>query len=217
MMRDFRVPGEFFSWLEKADQMLASWVRERRCPRCGGPLHQSNYLRKPRGAAIVELEGRLGLRYSLCCGREGCRRRVLPPSLRFLGRRVYVEVVVFLASVVTLLVGGARQASPKTGVPAWTLKRWSVWWREAFPRSRTWMEIRARVVPTPEEDSLPWSLYASIEEALSRGVRGRYHGDVCVIAAQLLAPSTTLSMPDPSRFMRELEAGWLGEAVTQKM
>lgn len=79
------------------------------------------------------------------------------------------------------------------------------------------MEIRARVVPTPEEDSLPWSLYASIEEAPSRGVKGRYHGDLCVIAAQLLAPSTTLPMPDPSRFMRELKAGWIGQAVTQKM
>ncbi len=215
-MRDFRLPGEFFSWLEKADRKLASWVRGRRCPRCGGPLHQSNYQRKPRGATIVEPEGRLGLRYSLCCGREGCRRRVLPPSLRFLGRRVYAEVVVFLASVVALLVGGKRQASAETGVPAWTLKRWAVWWREAFPRSRTWMEIRARVVPTPEEDSLPRSLYAGIEEALSRRTE-RYDGDVCVVAAQLLAPSTTLSMPDPSRFMRELGAGWIGEVVTQKM
>jgi hypothetical protein len=38
-------------------------------------------------------------RFSLCCGREGCRRRATPPSVRFLGRRVYVGAVVIVASV----------------------------------------------------------------------------------------------------------------------
>jgi hypothetical protein len=46
-------------------------------------------------------------RFSLCCGREGCRRRATPPSIRFLGRRVYVGAAVIIASVVALAMTAA--------------------------------------------------------------------------------------------------------------
>ena len=35
-------------------------------------------------------------RFSLCCGRDGCRHRATPPSVRFLGGRVYVGAVVIV-------------------------------------------------------------------------------------------------------------------------
>jgi hypothetical protein len=33
---------------------------------------------------------------SLCCGAQGCRRRVLPPSVLFLDRRVYFAPVMLV-------------------------------------------------------------------------------------------------------------------------
>ena len=38
------------------------------------------------------------MRLSFCCGREGCRRRVLPPSVLFWGRRVYWAAVVLVVT-----------------------------------------------------------------------------------------------------------------------
>jgi hypothetical protein len=217
MLHDLRLSGEFFAMLEQADQQLACLVREKGCPYCNGALHVGNYPRKPRGASFAATAEAFGLRHSLCCGREGCRKRVLPPSLRFLGRRVYVEVVVLLASVMVLLLGATRTVSRITKVPGMTLKRWGTWWREEFPKSQAWMEISARMVPTPEIGRLPRSFYEGLEEALSRERRKRTEGDACVVAARLLAPCTTGSLPDASGFMRGLREGWMGERFTQKM
>ena len=35
---------------------------------------------------------------SFCCDREGCRKRVTPPSVRFLGRKVYLHAVIILVA-----------------------------------------------------------------------------------------------------------------------
>lgn|ERR1017187_2537324 len=217
MVHDFEFGVEIFAWLTEADRRLAKWVQAEGCRRCGGPLHQGNYRRKPRGAKLAGAAEAFGLRHSLCCGRRGCRRRVLPPSLRFLGRRVYVEAVVLVASVVALLLGAVGTASKVTEVPARTLRRWAVWWREVFPQSRTWHEIRPRLVPSPEEALLPLSLYERIEQELSRGGSARCAGEVCVTMAQLLAPCTTQSLAHASRFVRLLSLGPMPERFTQKM
>jgi len=39
--------------------------------------------------AVVPKSMRLLVRFNLCCSREGCRRRKLPPATRFDGPRVY--------------------------------------------------------------------------------------------------------------------------------
>ncbi len=64
---------------------------------------------KPRGAEIAGAGEAFKLRHSLCCGRRGCRRRALPPSLRFLGRRVYLEAVVLIATAITLVMRGSSR------------------------------------------------------------------------------------------------------------
>ena len=217
MLHDFELGVQFFAWLTDTDRRLAWWVQAEGCGKCGGPLHQSNYRRKPRGANVAEASEGFGLRYSLCCGREGCRRRTLPPSLIFLGRRVYVEAVVLVASVVALLLGAVGSASKVTEVPARTLKRWAVWWREVFPQSRAWQEIRGRLVPSPEEALLPRSLYERLEQELSRGGSARSPGEVCAIAAQLLAPCTTRSLSNASRFVRLISLESMPDRFTQKM
>ena len=72
-----------------------------RMPYCEGPLHDANSWRKPRGGP-PNLEKLFELRYSLCCGREGCRRRVMPPSVRFWGRRVYWAPVILGSSRISV-------------------------------------------------------------------------------------------------------------------
>ena len=68
------------------------------CPRCGGELHSASYPRKPHGLApALRADAR---RHSLCCA--ACRRRVLPPSVRFFGRRFRVAPLFLVVSVLVL-------------------------------------------------------------------------------------------------------------------
>jgi len=205
MLHDLRLEAEFFAMLFEADEEIAGQVAAAGCAHCGGPLYQANYERKPRGAEIAAAGETFTLRHSLCCGREGCRKRATPPSLRFLGRRVYVEAVVLLASVAAQLMATLRDARTATGVPGRTLRRWGAWWSGAFPQSSTWIALRARFTPPPpEETTLPASLVVRLGTDLAPGRVLPSLGDISALAARLLAPATTLSVPDGSRFVRGL-------------
>lgn len=205
MVHEFRLGEEFFALLVGLDEQIARQVAAAGCPACGGPLYQGNYERKPRGGLLGVAGEAFTLRHSLCCGREGCRRRALPPSLRFLGRRVYVGAVVLLASVVAQVASALREAQAATGVPSRTLRRWGAWWRTQLPRSATWTQLRSRFTPPPPDDSeLPRSLFARLAEQLEqRAGTVPALGKVCLWAARLLSPETTRSVPDAARFVRE--------------
>ncbi|HEY6174748.1 MAG TPA: hypothetical protein VIX73_09905, partial [Kofleriaceae bacterium] len=97
---------------------------------------------------------------SYCCGVEGCRTRATPPSVRFLGRRVYLGAVVVLASALQHGVSAFRERRLKElfGVSRQTLLRWRTWWLEAFPVSRFWQSLRGRFMPVVDETVLPRSL-----------------------------------------------------------
>ena len=88
--------ARFWSVLLAIDHDLAETTRKNSCP-CGGRLHASNYLRKPRGTP-QQLPRPQCVRLSFCCDRDGCRKRVTPPSVRFLGPKVYLGVIVILIS-----------------------------------------------------------------------------------------------------------------------
>ena len=114
------------------DLWHAIGVCEARCPHCQGPLHAAHYRRKPWGLpppedGLQELSAFLTMRWSWCCGRRGCRRRMTPESWRFCGRRFYVGPVVVLLSgldtgaEVADVEAVAAQADPPTRR---TRRRW---------------------------------------------------------------------------------------------
>ena len=84
-----------FRILHRIDTDLCNQHRQKGCPYCGGPLHQSNYERKPRGGPD-NIPDEYLIRQSLCCGRPECRRRALPQSCLFMGRRVYWGCVILV-------------------------------------------------------------------------------------------------------------------------
>jgi hypothetical protein len=158
------------------DQDLASEARERGCPACGGRLHRADYPRKPRGAPDglgADFERRL----SFCCGSEGCRKRLTPPSVRFLGRRVWLAVVVTLACVATqgVIAKRARRLREELGVDRRTLERWRRWWREELPATSGWQALRGSLRGEVKVDELPRSLFerfaGSVNEKLVLLVR----------------------------------------------
>jgi hypothetical protein len=193
MFDRFEMGREFFEGLKAVDEGIVERASEQPCRDCGGPLHRGDYPRKPRGGLLAVAAEAFERRFSLCCGREGCRHRATPPSVRFLGRRVYIGAVVVVASAVALAVATASAAVRTTGVPARTTRRWLRWWRGPFTESPSFVEISARLVSAPERRSLP----ASLLERLAN--------EPAVSVAKLLgwlAPITTTTWPDGSRLVR---------------
>ena len=96
MYSDLLSDARLYVLLQSFDEDLAAAQRAAGCP-CGGVLHSARYWRKPRGAP-PGLEPQFAQRCSFCCAVDGCRSRSTPPSLRFLGRKVYLGPVVVLIS-----------------------------------------------------------------------------------------------------------------------
>src|SRR5271163_2388048 len=150
--------GSFWSFLVSVDKDLADRARQQGCS-CGGRLHRANYPRSPR-SGLDHLPADFCCRLSFCCDRDGCRKRVTPPSVRFLGRKVYLGVVVILISAMRQgpTPRRVRELSRRFGVDRRTIARWQVFWREHFPQTHFWKIARASVIPLVEIVSLPYSL-----------------------------------------------------------
>jgi hypothetical protein len=148
----------FWSFLVTVDEDLAETARKQRCP-CGGHLHCANYPRKPRGGP-ESLPEDYQLRFSFCCERDGCRKRTTPPSVRFLGSKVYLAVVVIL--VAAMRQGATprrvRELSARFGADRRTIARWQVFWRELVPNTPFWKDARARLVLVVNTTPLPLAL-----------------------------------------------------------
>jgi len=144
MYHDLPRDASFWAFLFSIDRDLAESTRQKACP-CGGCLHRANYPRKPRGGGD-DLPEQYGSRLSFCCDRDGCRKRATPPSVRFLGRKVYLGAVVVL--VAAMRQGPAprrvRELSRLFGADRRTVARWQVFWREHFPQTPFWKVARGR-------------------------------------------------------------------------
>jgi hypothetical protein len=165
MYHDLPRNARFWSFLLAVDQDLAEKTRKKACS-CGGHLHSANYPRKPRGTP-VQLRKRECLRLSFCCDRDGCRKRTTPPSVRFLGPKVYLGAIVILISAMRQGPSPrrVRELFARFGADQRTIARWQVFWRERFPQTPFWKIARARLVPVVEIISLPYSL---VDAFLSR-------------------------------------------------
>ena len=155
VLRDAR----FFELLLKIDKENLGKVRKGRCPHCGGPLHSAHFWRKPRGLVLSSeaLPEGYEIRFDLCCGR--CRKRTLPPSVRFLGRKVFVAVAIAVATVVVR--GRDRTAvrllRRELGVSWHTLRRWCRWW-QALTGTAFWQRVRGALPVGLDHEELPRSL-----------------------------------------------------------
>ncbi len=177
--------SRLYPFLLTIDREFAEQARADGC-HCSGRVHRADYERKPRGGPSG-LGPEYDKRFSFCCAVEGCRSRKTPPSVRFLGRRVYLGAVVLLVSAMQGGITDKRSADLRTrlGVSRRTLWRWRSWWREAFPGSDFWKRARGRFMPPLNDGSLPASLLASFtdEDDRSRLIQ----------ALSFLAPLTTQS------------------------
>lgn len=150
---------EIYQFVEKVDLDLAEIVREAGCIFCSGTLHRAFYKRKPRGvdAWPRDEEPR---RCSFCCDQRDCRRRHTPPSVRFMGRRVYAGLVVMLVSAMVhgLKPHRVEALREKLGIDRRTLERWRQWWAVIFVDSSFWKEARARFLPPLKHSTMPLPL-----------------------------------------------------------
>jgi len=152
--RNHLADQKLFQLLEKVDTDVIEEARAKGCLLCGGKLHRSDYERKPRGGPQWDV------RFSLCCAKEGCRRRKTPPSVRFMGRRVYAGLVVVLVSAMThgLKPERVQRLREVLRIDRRTLERWRQWWLGRFVDSSFWREARARFLPPLCQKTMPLSL-----------------------------------------------------------
>lgn len=149
---------QLYNHLLAIDRELAGRARGAGCQRCGGRLDGASYPRKPRERPARGLGEAYWRRLSFCCAR--CRKRVTPPSVRFLGRRVYSAAVVVLAGVKALTAARVVELNALLGVDRRTLRRWRRWWREALVRGPWWQIAKARFSPPLDQSQLPGTLLA---------------------------------------------------------
>ncbi len=191
MLSDLLHKASLFRYLYLIDLKFAEKTKLKKCPFCNGPLHQANYPRQPRGE-LCDLPDEFLIRFSFCCGHKDCRRRTMPPSCRFMGRKVYWWVAIVLvqtlqqkrpanerppkaiapSEISPKLNRPVNECVPKAtdlseisrepnrpvnesahkaiGLPKisrQTLKRWSDYFRNVFPKSPLWQRLRGRVSP----------------------------------------------------------------------
>lgn len=195
MCQSLPLDASFWLTLFQLDQRIADLVRLLGCPHCGCKLHVANYPRKPRGVHRDLLGPEYTLRLSFCC--SACHKRTTPPSLRFLGRKVY------LGSIITLLSAGddglereQRHALlDELDVSAQTLYRWRQWWTRTVPASSIWRSLSGWFSPPVQPNTLPGKLLI------------RLQGPTLALRIQqllrLICPLTTGSCPQSERVLME--------------
>ena len=83
-----------------------------------------------------------------------------PPSVRFLGRKVYLGATVILVSAMRQgpTPRRVRELSTLFGADRATIARWQAFWRDHIPQTPFWKVARARLIPVVDVVALPLSL-----------------------------------------------------------
>ena len=180
--------ASFLHSLVDLDGRVSGEVRSAGCP-CGGSLHWARFPRKPRGVPR-EVEQKFSKRLSLCCGKPDCRQRRTPPSVCFLGRRVYMGVAFILLSMLRHGVTDEREEQLRREfhaefpVDERTLRRWREWWRDLLPVSPFWRVARTRLRNPVSSGDLPGGLVQSFVGTAAQQLAS---------ALQFLSPLSTSS------------------------
>jgi len=98
-----------------------------------------------------------------------------PPSLRFLGRKVFFGVLVLLMPVLRHGPTPERlnRLCATYAVSVRTVRRWCCFWRETFVASRVWQAARGRFAVPVRAESMPGALlgaFCEISDSASRVV-----------------------------------------------
>jgi hypothetical protein len=151
--------AKFHEQLLAFDRDLAAQCRVAGCRECGGVLHVANYTRKPRGRPVA-LGAEHDRRFSFCCAVDGCRDRATPASLRFLGRKVYLAVIVTLISAMRdgLTERRLGKLAAAISVDRRTAARWRGWWLARFTTTPFWRAKSADLMPPADTARLPAAL-----------------------------------------------------------
>ena len=174
----------FWVSLFSIDKEFATEACRAGCP-CGRRVHRADYPRKPRGGS-KGLPREYTYRLSFCCSREGCRKRVTPPSVRFLGREVYLAAVVVLVAAMRQgpTPRRVRELTRLFDIDARTIARWQVFGREQFPQTAFWKVERGPLALRGEIGNLPLTLLAAFfrggdpQEGMGNGVGSRLCHDL---------------------------------------
>lgn len=163
MCHSFFLDASFWCNLSQLDRFVADQIQNHGCQHCTGKLHVADYPRKPRGEHRDVLGPDYTRRFSFCCSL--CRRRTTPPSLRFLGRKVYLgSIIVVLSAGIDALDPQQRDALLEAlQVPPQTLNRWRLWWREHVPQTPTWKALSGRFSPPIQIQHLPGELLVRLQ------------------------------------------------------
>ncbi|MBU4154401.1 MAG: hypothetical protein KKD63_16145 [Proteobacteria bacterium] len=156
------------------DKDLAEQQRLKACPFCNSPIHFSNYPRKPRGGPD-NLPDELMIRHSFCCSSQACRKRVLPASCRFWGRKVYwgITILVIMTLQQRRVEGySAGKLIRLFGISRHTLKRWMIYFKRIFPISNQWKRIKGLICFEISQDPLPGAMVLSLIERFESVERG---------------------------------------------
>lgn len=156
---------KFIEELLVLDRIEAKRVQAQGCPECGGNLDRSDYERHPRGLGI--LQSQKWRRISLCC--RDCRKRTTPSSAIFLGRKVYIGLVVVLLSH---LRGKANpellsKVASLGCMSEVTIRRWLKWWKEPVLSSSFWKDKKSLFSMPVNELYFPSTLYEYFRRASS--------------------------------------------------
>ncbi len=151
--------SRLFEFIQEIDKDSETRAFNQPCAHCNGKLDRASFKRKPRGVPS-EFEDAFSLRPSFCCRADGCRKRLTPVQLRFLGRKVYVSILVVIAAAMTQGVNSKRLCAieQELGIPPRTVRRWLVYWQEIFPSNSGWRYQRGNVMPPVDDTGLPTSL-----------------------------------------------------------
>jgi hypothetical protein len=84
----------------------------------------------------------------------------MPPSLRFLGRKVYLAAVVVLVAIMRdgATTSRLERLSQAVGGDRRTVERWRPWWHEGLTATPFWRVARASYTPPIDHGRLPASL-----------------------------------------------------------